>query len=262
MMLNSQVVFYSYKMRSFFIILLLLFLGHSVVAQKLYYNVMNYQIGTKAKFQNAVPDEVEAGDSGVNVVWNFSDLKDSTTVSAKITRPDSIGEAEFPEAKFIEKQEDGTFKAFMEEQGRTYLLGYLDKEADVKLHYTKPMLISRRPISYGDKIYKDYKSSFTYKNKTYTGEGEVSIESDGAGTLILPDDIYEDVIRIKVTKEQSSFIEKYDTSVQKETVSYFWFDEERQNPLMEISASKARGHTKKEVRYLKEESGKSGLIIY
>ena len=207
----------------------------------------------KLTYQKIDIEDVIPGSSGKDITWDFSTIKkENEFVIRKITRPDSLAKAEFPEANYIEIHGDSIFTALEEEYGRTYKLGYYDKPAQLKIQYPKPKLMSRFPISYLDVVSRDYTTFFSLKEQSFSGEGNVKMEADGYGKLRLPDTIYEKSIRLRVTQKQTDFIEKYDKTQKSSSTTFMWFTEEGKYPVLILRKISSGKEEQKEGLYLKE----------
>ncbi len=215
------------------------------------YRQNNAKGGVKLIYQEFETEDVVPGSSGRNITWDFTTIKKGKNrVVKKITSPDSLAKAEFPEANLIEIHGDSIFTALQEEYGRTYNLGYIDKSAELKIEYPKPLLVSRFPISYLDVISRDYTTFFNLKEQSFSGEGKIKIEADGYGNLRLPDTIYREVTRLRITQKQTDFIEKYDKTHESSTTTFMWFNKGEKHPILILRKMRSGDEIRKEGQYL------------
>lgn len=233
-----------------------LFMGMGLLyAQKPYLNIQDYQKSVKISFHNLKVDTLVPGDSGRDVFWDFSDLEEEgRPSSSQILSPDSLANTEFPNTNYIQKYANGSFMAYSREGGRTYLLGYFDPNSGAKIEYTLPLLMSKRPLSFGDIISSDYNVVFSHGENSFTSKGKVILESDGHGILRLPHNIFYDVLRIRLTQLQEDSISRFDTINSVKTTTYFWYDRKNDSPLLKYTESESNHRKRKVLQSLIEES--------
>lgn len=223
--------------------------------QEPYLNIQDYQKSVKISFHDLKMDSIIPGDSGRDVFWDFSDLKEvGKPVTSQILSPDSLANAEFPNTNYIEKYSNGSFLAYSREGGRTYLMGYYDPNSKTKITYTLPMLMTKRPLSYGDIISSSYNAEYSHGDMKFSSKGEVILESDGHGILRLPHKIHYDVLRVRLTQLQRDSISRFDTINKVKTTTYYWYDRESDSPLLRLSESESHRGKKVTLQSLIEES--------
>ncbi|HLS29552.1 MAG TPA: hypothetical protein VK021_01705 [Flavobacteriaceae bacterium] len=209
--------------------------------------------GVKLIYQKFDVDDVVPGSSGQNVTWDFSTIgKRQSRVVRNYMPSDSLALAEFPGANFMEIIGDSIFRALKTEFGRTYSLGYFDKPANLKISYPKPLLLSRFPVSYRDVVFRNYTTIFSMGEEEFRGEGRVKIEADGYGRLRLPDTIYNNVMRLRISKKQTDEIEEYEVTQNSSTVTYMWLTETHRYPVFILTKSTSENKTYKEGLLLKK----------
>lgn len=220
-----------------------------------YLNIQDYQKSVKISFHDLKMDSIVPGDSGRDVFWDFSDLEEEgSPVTSQILSPDSLANAEFPNTNYIEKYSNGSFMAYSREGGQTYLMGYFDPNSKTKITYTLPMLVTKRPLSYGDIISSSYNAVYSHGETEFSSKGEAILESDGHGILRLPHKIHYDVIRVRLTQLQQDSISRFDTINKVKTTIYYWYDRESDSPLLRLSESESHRGKKVSLQSLIEES--------
>ncbi len=247
-------------MKKTFIITILLcsFAITNMYAQDNYQNIENFKDGTVLLFQDCKTDVFETGKIGKNITWDYSDLKNTDhTINQLIISPESISEAiDYPEATLVEKYSDGKYVFLKANKNKTYLLGFVDEQSKVKIKYTEPVLIAKRPFSYNETITEHYTTSFTVSGMDLSGSGVVTIEADGFGTLILPNNSYENTLRIKITQKQSDTLKQYNSTSETTIITYVWFDENHSSALLKMTETKSQYHSDKSIEYLLSETVK------
>lgn len=216
--------------------------------------------GEKLIYSTFDAEDVVPGSSGRSVKWDFSTLQIlPKEIVQKKHKPDSLAKAEFPEINVMEITADSAFTALKEEYGRVYKLGYIDKKNNIKIKYPEPLLISRFPISYTDVVSRGFSMIFEMKDRKFEGKGEVKIEADGYGTLLLPNKTYQNVLRLRIVQNQTNHIEKYDVDQKYSVVTYVWYEEDQKNPILILKKTQVGNKSKKEGMMLKETPPERGF---
>ncbi len=231
---------------------------HNAYCQNDYHNIENFKEGTTLVFQSCETDNVETGKSGKNIIWDFSNLKHTKdTITQWISTPHSINEAnDYPQATLVEKYSDGSYVFLKTEENKTYLLGFIDEKSQVKINYPQPVLIAKRPFSYNETVTKPYTTSYTVNELSFSGKGTATIEADGFGTLILPNNTYENTLRIKITLKQSDVLKQYNSTTETTITTYAWFDQKHSSALLKMTETKSQYHSDKSIEYLLNETVK------
>lgn len=235
-----------------------LFAFSSVSAQSNYQNIGNFKNGTVLIFQECKTEVFETGNTAANITWDYSKLaKAEETITQRIVTPDSvIGANEYPDATLIEKYPDGKYVFLKASPDETYLLGFVDAGAKMKIRYPQPVLIAKRPFSYKETVTKPFTTSYSVNGMDFTGNGKVTIQADGFGTLILPDKTYNNTLRIKITQNQSDTLKQYNSTNEMTIVTYVWFDKSHTSALLKMTETKSKYHIGKKIEYLLSETNK------
>lgn len=205
------------------------------------------------QYVQADVEGVNAQTSGSNIQWDFTDLNALDTITQQRLHLDSIAKAQFSEGEFMEVAEDKTFSVYKDVQGRIMKLGVQNEAMNIRIEYPDPLMVGRCPMKFNDKISKNFTSSYSVGNQSFTGEGEVVLEADGTGTLFLPGKTYRNVLRIKMEETVTDYINKHDEENHIQKTTYLWFDDEHKNPLLKITEVRDAREKKKEIRYLLKE---------
>lgn len=232
------------------------FVMNSINAQENYTNIEDFRDGTVLVFQNCKTDIFEIENTGRNVTWDYSNLKKSDeTITQWIISPQGIKEAEdYPEATLVEKYSDGKYVFLKADESKTYLLGFADEKSKIKIKYPQPILIANRPFSFNNEISETYTSSYSVNGMDFSGEGTVTIEADGFGTLILPNKTYTNTLRIKITQDQSDILKQYNSTSKMKVISYVWFDANHTSALLKMTETKSQYHSSRNIEYLLSET--------
>jgi hypothetical protein len=225
--------------------------------QPLIENAENFKVGTVLVFQHCETENVQFGNGGANQVWDFSSLKikKSETTIERMVLPQSTKHGElFPKANLVEEYSDNRLVYMLKTDTENYLLGFVDTTKSLILKYNDPMLFAKRPLKYGDTITDSYTTEYSMKNFDFKGQGTVTIVADGYGKLVLPDNTYENVLRVKITQEQTDILTQYSSVSKTETISYIWFDKTHTSALLKIDETKSTHYNNKSVEYLLSET--------
>lgn len=92
--------------------------------------------------------------------------------------------------------------------------------------YISPLKILKYPFGFNDTLNSSYIYFADCPWKKYTGHGSIAVKGDGSGTLILPDGIYTNVLRVK------SVYYTQNNGVSKKTLKYDWYASSHKFPLL------------------------------
>lgn len=218
----------------------------------------NFAVGDTLIFQSCKADNVSSGNSGENQVWDFSTLtKESETITEYMLSPTTTMYADkFPNATIVEEYSDGKLVFLDNRQNESKLVGFVSLKDSIFMEYPDPILLMKRPLKYKDEFTDDFTVHFTVRNLNFQGSGNVKIKADAFGKLILPNQTYENVLRVKMVQNQNDELIEYHNKSNTETVSYFWFNETNKSALLKITETKSDYFSNKTVEYLIEENNK------
>ena len=158
-------------------------------------------------FAAAVPVLPDAGPAGAGVTWDFSGVMVDPNVSTyqTVDAASTPFAGSFPEANI----------AFLSSQGFSPFIQYEFLDDNIweehgfivpmnsTLTYTDPRTFLEFPVMYGNQWQDDfsYTSVASLSLLEVMGEGTVSAMVDGYGTLLLPQTIFDDALRVKIIGE-------------------------------------------------------------
>jgi hypothetical protein len=177
---------------------------------------------------------IHPGQGGANQIWDFSKLQyTGTNPEGTITDNPT-------------KRLDGAsqFNVILKEAGAEYFFnfsetgfeekGYVNQEKEISLVYTDPVQRMKYPFAFGDHIGDTYSGFAMYKETTRIDfQGEYTVDADAFGTLILPDMLLKNVLRVKVTKK--GLERNLCGSTEINTERYFWYAPGYRYPVLTIS---------------------------
>ena len=182
---------------------------------------------------------VDPGTSGPNQIWDFSKIQYSG-------KSPVISVQSAPSQKFAGSSE---YNLVFNDCGFEYLYnsdengieekGYVNKESKVTLVYSEPVVKMKYPFFYGQQFSNPYKGVSWYNEKSKTDlSGDFTVVADAFGTLILPDLVIKNVLRLKTIKKGVQI--NMCGSTQTNTVRYFWYAPGYRYPVLSISTIENR----------------------
>jgi len=166
-------------------------------------------------------DYIEPGPSGVGQIWNFSDLKfygedrnhmiDATTVEKYGALPSAT----------VAINTGGDFHSmFRITATENDNVGHFGK--DYHVIFTQPYRRMIYPFTYGNHYRSNYSGYGVYANNAETDiTGDYSFEADAYGTLILPNNVLTNVLRVKHTMSRYEFARCFYTETQQTRYLYY-----------------------------------------
>ena len=174
------------------------------------------------------------GNPGSNQTWDFSMIQ-STGKNPVST----LSEAPVPLFTGA-----GNYNLSLGESGYDYFMnstvnkleemGYVNSEKKLTLIYSDPVVKMKYPFSYGDQFTDHFIGVATY-NESYTIDffGDCLVTADAYGTLIMPDKILANSLRVKSVKTglQINMCGTTDVNI----VKYAWYSPGYRYPVLSIS---------------------------
>ena len=187
-------------MKTIFTFSVLIFFSFQLRAQTiLTYSENGLIIGDSYNFQEIqFPDP---GNAGPNQIWDFSKIQFtgknpvSTLQSPTIPKLDGVGDYN------LSLSENG-YDYFMNcTQSDLEELGYTNSDLKMTLRYSDPVVKMKYPFSYGSQFTDHFIGVATYsETNTIDFFGDHTVSADASGTLILPDRIVDNTLRVKSVK--------------------------------------------------------------
>ncbi|MEI6694626.1 MAG: T9SS type A sorting domain-containing protein [Bacteroidota bacterium] len=182
---------------------------------------------------------VDPGNSGVNLVWDFSKIQfTGTNISASISENVSKSKNGFSEYNLVLNENGNEFFFNFTENGFEEK-GYLNHDKTIAMYYTNPIQKMKYPFSFGDQIADTY-SGYTVINGSQMNNfmGDYTVEADAFGTLMLPGLMIKNALRVKTTKKwiENNMCSSSELSI----VHYLWYAPGYRYPLMNINISETQ----------------------
>jgi hypothetical protein len=175
-------------------------------------------------------DSVWAGPAGANQTWNFSGLTSTGDTSVHVNVP-PVTNNPFPLANIAQHNEkDSTYSHLQQTTTATYMWGDIDSSTNgLSIIFSDSRLVIERPFTFGDNA----ADTFAYTVDTETGSGVLAMEADAYGTLMLPHDTFNNVLRVK-TESFDTVAGTVNTIIS--TTSYSWYADTSRAPLLRIDS--------------------------
>jgi hypothetical protein len=229
------------------------FLPLGLFAQPVINGAENFKVGDSLIFQNC-NNQVYAGHEGANITWDFSNLDtagNGRTIETMVDAATTNYHALFPAATMAEKYDDGTYVYFYKNANNNYLTGYVDSVNGRFIHYPNPVTFAQRPLHYKDSMTDYFSDMFTYGQYDFTGGGTITLVADGWGKLILPSGTFKNVLRVKISQQQSDTLQMVGSVQNTNITMYAWFDNAHSSALLKIDSTVSGASApEKSVQYL------------
>ena len=221
----------------YFYFALLLLLPMLSFAQPVVRHAEDFPIGSQLFFRTHSAKGISMGAPGANQTWDYSSnttWEDSST--EWMVAPSSIKNGkDFPQATLVEKYSDGSLVYVKSTPSNSNLLAYVDTTQALTIRYPNPVLFSRRPITYGDKIIDTFTTNAKGPGFSYTGQGTSVLQADGYGTLKVGGETYNNILRIRIYQRELDTMGGSPFAVT--NVSNVWFDTIHASALLKIDSN-------------------------
>jgi hypothetical protein len=174
-------------------------------------------------------DVISPGNAGPAQVWDFSNIRftGEKNTSFLAQKP---SQAIHGLDNFNTILNDKGYEYFYKiDENTSELTGLVNKDYTISLD--DPIVKMKYPVLYGTSFKDEFNGTGVTKYKSGIAiSGEYSVDADAYGTLILPDRIIKDALRLKIveTKMQINPCNIYQVT----TTSYFWYAPLSRYPLL------------------------------
>ncbi|MCL2028157.1 MAG: hypothetical protein FWG79_06685, partial [Bacteroidales bacterium] len=192
-------------MKKVFVLSIVLSLGMGAFSQiTLTHSKHALKVGDVQSMHKA--DYVAPGPSGAGQIWNFSDLKfhgEEKNVMLDATTVEKYGL--LPSATVaIATGTDDYYAMYKITATENDNVGHLGK--DYHMVFTQPYRRMVYPFTYGNHYRSNFSGYGVYQDNATTDiMGDYSFEADAYGTLILPNNVLTNVLRVKHTLSRYEF---------------------------------------------------------
>ncbi len=168
----------------------------------------------------------EEGKSGANITWDFTSLTQTGSLTSHMIDPaTTLKGSSVTEANLALVEDANTFYFKVSKDG---IEQYGSAAGTTVSTFTEPFVKIKYPFSYGDVVSGNFNTKLETGTTPCNCGGAFKVEADAWGTLILPNGVYHNTLRIKQTRTFSSS----DTS--NKEITYRWYGSSVRYPLMVI----------------------------
>ncbi|MCX6267745.1 MAG: hypothetical protein NTW16_10370, partial [Bacteroidetes bacterium] len=179
------------------------------------------------------------GGSGENQVWDFSGIQYTGKSNFCGVTDDPSLKAAGPDEKSLIISEDGYDYRYL--SGKTGYLetGYVNNGKKITLDYSDPIEKMKYPFSYGQQFSDPFAGiAFHSLTSRIDLSGQYTVTADAYGTLILPDRILKNVLRVKSYKQSLQISVCGSTQVTVER--YCWYAGGYRYPVLMVCSTENR----------------------
>jgi hypothetical protein len=182
---------------------------------------------------------VDPGNPGENQVWNFSGIQyTGKTTFGGVDRDLSLKTTGTAEQGMV-ISEDGYNYSYLAGENGYEETGYVNSGKKLVLNYSDPIVKMKYPLSYGQQFSDPFAGVAWYNEKSRTDlSGNYNLTADAYGTLILPDRILKNTLRINTVKQ--SLQVGVCGSTQSKIVKYYWFAPGYRYPVLMVCTNESR----------------------
>ncbi|MBX7108046.1 MAG: T9SS type A sorting domain-containing protein [Chitinophagales bacterium] len=195
-----------------------------------------YAAGDVLTMQNADTAGINEGPAGANQTWGFSNLTASGSQYSQsvVAASGTTYASSFPTAD-LAIDAGGSFSYF-DISGSDFLqLGFA--ASGIVAAYSDPQKVVSFPFTYNTSFSDNLAATYELNGFTNNRTGTVTFLADGYGKLVLPQQTFNDVLRIKYTENTSDVISIGPINITTTTVitTYYWMMPGNKNALLSIS---------------------------
>jgi len=166
-------------------------------------------------------NDAEPGDDGADITWDFSGLNEIEEQVFDYVEPaTTIFGYQFPNATLCGVGMDNYHSFYRVSDNHLIVEGYAGYEEGstdtLKILYSDVEELIPLPFEYGDTHFDTFEGLSQVMGFEASLEGEIDLEVDGYGTLILPNGTFENVVRYHFNRTQDNTIFGQTSTVTKE----------------------------------------------
>ena len=182
---------------------------------------------------------VEPGIAGPNQIWDFSKIEFTGKSPVSLMQPASSLKITGVEEYNVLLKDNGYDYFMNSSESKLEERGYVSKEKKMTLSYSDPVIKMKYPFFYGDQFTDPFTGvAFFSETSRIDFSGNNTVSADAYGTLILPDMVLKNVLRVKSEKKglQISMCGSTEISI----VKYYWYAPGFRYPVAGVSTVETR----------------------
>jgi hypothetical protein len=187
---------------------------------------------------------IDPGNPGENQVWDFSGIQYTSKNTPWGVTSDTSLKMPGTNDKGLILSEEGYDYRYISHENSLVETGYVNTGKKMVLNYADAVIKMQYPFSYGQS-FSDPFSGVAWFNETSRIDlsGEFFVTADAFGTLILPDRILKNTLRVKTVRQSLQI--GVCGSAQSNTDKYFWYAPGYRYPVLMVCIT-ASSHSGKE----------------
>jgi hypothetical protein len=191
----------------------------------------------------------DPGSGGKDQTWDFSLLKFEKPFTGFIKVSDYTNyQKAFPQSNTVLAEFNSLFYLKVT-NNEIDQYGYISTDGRSKISYSLPFVKMKFPFAYGD-IYSGSIIGIYEESGSISGDitGTYTVEADGYGKLILPDNtIFDDVLRVKTSKSYDNILATATQHV--DLVTYRWYNSVHRYPILVLTKYKTSTGGEESINY-------------
>lgn len=179
---------------------------------------------------------IEPGAPGENRFWDFSGIRFTGKTAFYGVGEELASVPAGPGEKRLTLAEDGySYNLIFNENGYSET-GYVNDGKKMTMVLSDRIVLMQYPLSYGQKFSSPFTGVAWYNESSRIDlSGEYTVTADAFGTLILPDRILKNVLRIKAVKRSLQI--GVCGSIQSNNMKYYWYAPGYRYPVLMVGTS-------------------------
>ena len=220
-------------MKNILLTAVLLFISVSLFAQTSLTHKSNALVsGDSSAYQEI--QFVDPGNAGPNQIWDYSKIQYTGKSPVSLLQTASLQKIAGVENYNLLLTESGYDYFMNASENQLEELGYVNKEKKITLTYSDPVVKMKYPFFYGNQFSDPFTGvAFFSETNRIDFSGDNTVVADAYGTLILPDLVIKDALRVKSVKKglQISMCGSTEINI----VKYIWYAPGYRYPVLNIS---------------------------
>jgi hypothetical protein len=176
----------------------------------------------------------DPGNAGPDQIWDYSKIQFTGKSIVSFIQPDPSQKTTGVEDNNILLKESGYDYSLTSFENRLEERGYVNKGKNLTFEYSVPVIKMKYPFFYGDQTITPFTGVAYYNGKNKIDfSGNYTVAADAYGTLILPDVVIKNTLRVKIIKKgwQISMCSSTETNI----IKYYWYAPGCRYPVLNIS---------------------------
>jgi hypothetical protein len=175
------------------------------------------------------------GPAGIAQEWNFEDLNVDTVLQIDSYLPPIVTNPPITGSTTVTGDSLNGFTFFKNTATEYTMLGFTDSANVNVVPYSNPMTMLTFPFSYGNTNTDNYAFTASFQGNNVNVTGTITTLADGSGNLLLPQGVFNNVLRVKYTVVSNATVLFFNVT-QTQNI-YEWYDGNYKFPLLHIETT-------------------------